>query len=76
MLAPMLTARRAASIDDLRVATDLMSRAWLAGSAFVAATPAAIEWWYVVSADPLDAHLRLWDLDGTTVACPVEGLIR
>ena len=68
MLAPMLTARRAASIDDLRVATDLMSRAWLAGSPFVAATPAAIEWWYVVSADPLDAHLRLWDLDGTTVA--------
>lgn len=64
----MLTARRATSIDDVRVATDLMSRAWQAGAPFVAATPAAVEWWHVVSADPLGAHLRLWDLNGEDVA--------
>lgn len=48
-----------------------MSRAWAAGAALVAATPAGIEWWYASSwPDPLDAHLRLWrdDLTGEDVA--------
>lgn len=63
----MLTSRRATSLDDLGVATDLMSRAWLAGAPFVAGTPAAVEWWYVVSGDVLGDHLRLWDIDGRPV---------
>ncbi len=64
----MLTSRRAESIDDLGVATDLMSRAWVAGAPFVAGTPAAVEWWYVVSGDQLGDHLRLWEADGMPVA--------
>lgn len=65
----MLTARPAADIDDLRIATDLLSRAWTAGSPFVAGTPAAIEWWHVVShPDPLGDHLRIWEDEGRPVA--------
>lgn len=57
----MLTQRPAASIDDLRTATDLMSAAWRSGTANVAESPAAIEWWYALSfPDPLGGHLRLW----------------
>jgi ribosomal protein S18 acetylase RimI-like enzyme len=57
----MLTQHPAASIDDLRTATDLMSAAWRAGSPHAAETPAAIEWWYAVThPDPLAEHLRLW----------------
>ena len=57
----MLTQRPAASIDDLRLATDLMSAAWRAGSPHVAESPAAIEWWYALTyPDPLGDHLRLW----------------
>jgi ribosomal protein S18 acetylase RimI-like enzyme len=56
-----LTHRQAETIDDLRRAVDLLSRAWRAGSPLVAATPAAIEWWHVVGhPDPLGDHLRLW----------------
>lgn len=65
----MLTARPAAAIDDLRIATELLSRAWLAGSPLVAGTPAALEWWHVVShPDPLGDHLRIWEEDGRPVA--------
>ncbi len=64
----MLTSRPAESVDDLRTATDLTSRAWQSGSRLVAATPAAVEWWYVVSGDPLRDHLRLWEADGVPVA--------
>lgn len=65
----MLTDRPARSIDDLRAAADLLSRAWAAGAPHVAATPAALDWWYVVShPDPLEAHLRLWEQDGRAVA--------
>ncbi|MGH2474398.1 MAG: GNAT family N-acetyltransferase [Candidatus Limnocylindrales bacterium] len=64
----MLTSRLAESVDDLRTATDLMSHAWRSGSRLVAATPAAVEWWYVVSTDPLREHLRLWEANGTPVA--------
>ena len=57
----MLTQRPAGSIDDLRVATDLLSAAWLSGVADVAETPAGIEWWYALGhPDPLGDHLRLW----------------
>jgi ribosomal protein S18 acetylase RimI-like enzyme len=46
-----------------------MSRAWQAGAPFVAATPAAIEWWHASTApDALEAHLRLWSDNGTDVA--------
>jgi ribosomal protein S18 acetylase RimI-like enzyme len=61
ILGPMLTQRPAATIDDLRTATDLMSEAWRAGSPLVAESPAAIEWWYALTyPDPLEDHLRLW----------------
>ena len=64
----MLTQRPATTLDDLRLADRLMSRAWKAGSPLVAATPAAIEWWHASSApDPLHAHLRLWSEDGEDV---------
>ncbi len=57
----MLTQRPAATIEDLRTATELMSAAWRAGSPLVAGTPAAIEWWYALTApDALGDHLRLW----------------
>ena len=57
----MLTQRPAATIDDLRTATELLSAAWRAGSPLVAGTPAAIEWWYALTnPDPLADHLRLW----------------
>ena len=57
----MLTQRPAGSIDDLRIATDLLSAAWRSGAADVAETPAGIEWWYALGhPDPLGDHLRLW----------------
>ena len=65
----MLTQRPGRTVDDLRAAGRVMSRAWQAGAPLVAATPAAIEWWHASTApDPLDAHLRLWSEDGTDVA--------
>jgi ribosomal protein S18 acetylase RimI-like enzyme len=65
----MLTARPGTTIDDLRAAGRVMTRAWLADSPLVAATPAAVEWWHASTApDPLDAHLRLWSEDGVDVA--------
>jgi mycothiol synthase len=65
----MLIHRPGRTIDDLRVAGQLMTRAWQAAAPLVAATPAAIEWWYASTApDPLDAHLRLWSDDGDDVA--------
>jgi ribosomal protein S18 acetylase RimI-like enzyme len=57
----MLTQRRASGVDDLRAAVASMSAAWLAGAPHVAATPAAIEWWYALThPEPLSDHLRLW----------------
>ncbi len=65
----MLTARPGTTHDDLRAAGRLMTRAWLADSPLVAATPAAVEWWHASTApDPLEAHLRLWSEDGVDVA--------
>jgi ribosomal protein S18 acetylase RimI-like enzyme len=56
-------------MDDLRLAGELMARAWQAQAAFVAATPAAIEWWHAATEpEPLSAHLRLWSEDGQVVA--------
>jgi ribosomal protein S18 acetylase RimI-like enzyme len=57
----MLQQRPAETLDDLRLAGQLMARAWRAGAPVVAATPAAIEWWHAATApEPLSAHLRLW----------------
>jgi ribosomal protein S18 acetylase RimI-like enzyme len=65
----MLTQRPGRTVDDLRAADRLMTRAWLADAPLVAATPAAIEWWHASTApDPLEAHLRLWSEDGDDVA--------
>ncbi len=65
----MLTARAGSTSDDLRAAGKVMTRAWLDGAPFVAATPAATEWWHASSApDPLETHLRLWSEDGLDVA--------
>jgi len=64
----MLTHRPGTTVDDLRAAGRVMSRAWRAGGELVAATPAAIEWWHASTApDPLGAHLRLWSDDGADV---------
>lgn len=61
ILESMLTQRPAASVEDLRTATDLMSAAWRSGAADVGESPAAIEWWYALSfPDALGDHLRLW----------------
>jgi mycothiol synthase len=69
ILGPMLTQRPAASIDDLRTATDLMSAAWRSGAPDVAESPAAVEWWYALSfPDSLGDHLRLWSDGERTVA--------
>ena len=65
----MLSQRAAIGIEDLATATRLMSAAWLAGAPNVAATPAAIEWWYALThPEPLGAHLRLWTDDQRAVA--------
>ncbi len=65
----MLTQRPGRSLDDLRLAGELMARAWRADAALVAATPAAIEWWHAATApEPLETHLRLWSEDGDIVA--------
>jgi ribosomal protein S18 acetylase RimI-like enzyme len=65
----MLTHRPATSMDDLRAAGQVMTRAWQSDSPLVAATPAAIEWWHASTApDPLEAHLRLWSEAGVDVA--------
>jgi ribosomal protein S18 acetylase RimI-like enzyme len=65
----MLSQRAADGIDDLATAVRLMSAAWLGGSEHVAATPAAIEWWYALThPEPLGDHLRLWSDQGAPVA--------
>jgi ribosomal protein S18 acetylase RimI-like enzyme len=65
----MLSQRVASGMEDLVEATRLMSAAWLAGSPTVAATPAAIEWWYALThPEPLGEHLRLWSDDERLVA--------
>lgn len=65
----MLTQRPGRTVDDLRAADRVMTRAWLADAPLVAATPAAIEWWHASTApDALEAHLRLWSEGGEDVA--------
>jgi mycothiol synthase len=65
----MLTHRPGRTLDDLRLADRLMSRAWQADAPLVAATPAAIEWWHASTApDSLDEHLRLWSDEAEDVA--------
>jgi ribosomal protein S18 acetylase RimI-like enzyme len=64
----MLSQRAADRVEDLAAATRLMSAAWRGGSAHVAATPAAIQWWYALThPEPLGEHLRLWSDDGVPV---------
>ena len=65
----MLSQRAADGVEDLAAASRLMSGAWLAGARNVAATPAAIEWWYALThPEPLAAHLRLWSDNERAVA--------
>ena len=69
MLGRMLSQRAAEGIEDLATAARLMSAAWLAEAPRVAATPAAIEWWYALThPEPLGHHLRLWSEDDRPVA--------
>jgi mycothiol synthase len=57
----MVSQRPATGLDDLARAVSLMSAAWRADAPYVAATPAAIEWWYALThPDPIGDHLRLW----------------
>jgi ribosomal protein S18 acetylase RimI-like enzyme len=63
----MVSQRRAVDLDDLASAVASTSAAWRADAPHVAATPAALEWWYALShPDPIGDHLRLW-LDGSGV---------
>jgi ribosomal protein S18 acetylase RimI-like enzyme len=65
----VLIHRKAETLDDLCIATGLMSRAWRAGSPFVAGSPGGIEWWHAASfPDALGDHLRLWSADDVPVA--------
>jgi ribosomal protein S18 acetylase RimI-like enzyme len=65
----VITHRRGDSLDDLRTAGDLVSRAWLARTPLVAATTGGMEWWHASSyPDALGEHLRLWQVDGRDVA--------
>ena len=59
----------ASDLADLRAAEAVLTRAWLDGAPFVASHPGDLEWWYASSApEPLAAHLRLWDVDGSLAA--------
>ena len=61
----MISSRAGSSIDDLRAASTVLSRAWIDGAPFVASHPGDLEWWYTLAApDELATHLRLWDVDG------------
>jgi predicted N-acetyltransferase YhbS len=63
----MVSQRPAADLDDLASAVASTSAAWRADAPHVAATPAALEWWYALShPDPLADHLRLW-LEGSRI---------
>jgi GNAT superfamily N-acetyltransferase len=65
----VLTSRPAIDLADLRSACDVLTRAWLAGSSTASAMRGDLAWWYV-SCWPteLPDRLRLWQLDGETVA--------
>ena len=57
----MRSNRPATTLEDLRIAGDLMSQAWLASPSTAVATSAGIEWWHASShPDALSDHLRLW----------------
>lgn len=64
-----LTSRPATGLADLRRACDVLTRAWLAGSPTASAMRGDLVWWYA-SCWPteLSDRLRLWQLDGETVA--------
>jgi len=65
----VITSRAAAGVQDLRAAGALLSRAWLDDAPFVASHPGDLEWWDALAApDPLERHLRLWELDGSVTA--------
>jgi mycothiol synthase len=65
MLVRMISWRAASSLDDLRAAESLLSRAWLDDAPFADSHPGDLEWWYAsVAPDELPAHLRVWDIDG------------
>jgi ribosomal protein S18 acetylase RimI-like enzyme len=65
----VLTQRPGRTLDDLRTAGRLMSRAWQADAPLVAATSAGIEWWHAsTTPEPLGTHLRLWSDGNRDVA--------
>lgn len=64
----MRSHRPATTLDDLRLASDLMSAAWLASPETAVATAAGIEWWHASSyPDALADHLSIWFDDETPV---------
>ena len=47
----------------------MLSRAWIDRAPYVASHPGDLEWWHAsATPDPLGDHLRLWSVDGDTVA--------
>jgi mycothiol synthase len=65
----VITSRHAASLEDLRAAEALVTRAWLDGSRFVAPTVGDLEWWYGgVYPETLADTLRLWSVDDRPAA--------
>jgi ribosomal protein S18 acetylase RimI-like enzyme len=65
----MLASRPAATLNDLRAAGDVLTRAWNAGSPRVSALRGDLAWWYAQAwPAELGDRLRLWQADGETVA--------
>jgi ribosomal protein S18 acetylase RimI-like enzyme len=65
----MLATHTAAGLDDLRVAGDLLTRAWRTGAPRGGALRGDLAWWYAQAWPAgLGDRLRLWEADGETVA--------
>jgi mycothiol synthase len=63
-----VTSRPAAGLDDLQVACDLVTRAWLDDAPFAAWTPGDLTWWFAQAwPSELSERLRLWAADDRVV---------
>jgi ribosomal protein S18 acetylase RimI-like enzyme len=63
-----ITSRPADTIDDLQVACDLLTRAWLDEAPFVTWTPGDLSWWFAQAwPTELSERLRLWSADDRVV---------
>lgn len=64
----MLSSRPASGLEDLRIAGDLLTRAWCAGSPRCGAMRGDLSWWFAQAwPTELSERLRLWLVDGMAV---------